>query len=314
MKKIIRTILACALVATVFGTLLAGCSSSPSSSASSQASSAASSSSAPDSSKPDAAAEKVVLAVSFGTSYDSSRDKTIGAIEKALQEAFPDYEVRRAFTSQTIIDILAEDGLEIDNVTQAMDRLVDDGVKEVIVQPTHVMNGAEYDDTIAEITPYADKFDSFKVGEPLLISDEDFTKVADVLVADTAEYNNEGTAIVFMGHGTHHEANATYAKMQQVFADGGHDNYFVGTVEADPTLEDVMALIEPTGATKVVLLPLMVVAGDHATNDMAGDEEDSWKTILTGAGYEVEAVLKGMGEYPGIQDIYVEHAKAAKAL
>lgn len=260
-----------------------------------------------------AAPEKVVLAVSFGTSFDDSREVTIGAIEKALEAAFPDYEVRRAFTSQIIIDILAERDIVIDDVKQAMDRLVADGVKEVIIQPTHVMSGFEYDDVIAEITPYAEQFDVFTISNPLLISDEDYAEVASVIVEETASYNVEGTAIVFMGHGTEHEANATYAKLQTVLADAGHANHFIGTVEAEPTLEEVMELVEASGAKKVVLLPLMVVAGDHANNDMAGDEEDSWKSAFEAAGYEVEPVLKGLGQYPGIQAIYVKHAQEAAA-
>lgn len=253
--------------------------------------------------------DKVMLVVSFGTSYNDNRDLSIGGVEKALQEAYPDYEIRRAFTSQIIIDILAErDGLEIDNVTEAMDRLTADGVKEVVIQPTHVMSGFEYDDVVAEVTPYADKFESFKIGTPLLTSDADYDEVVSVTTEETKAYDADGTAIVFMGHGTEHEANATYAKLQQNVTDAGHDNYFIGTVEAEPSLEDVIALVKNSGAAKVVLLPFMIVAGDHANNDMAGDEEDSWKSALEAEGYEVECVLKGLGQYKGIQEIIVKHA------
>lgn len=259
-------------------------------------------------------ASKVLLVVSFGTSYNDSRDITIGAIETRLQEAYADYEVRRAFTSQIIIDILAErDKLEIDNVTEAMDRLVADGVKEVVIQPTHVMNGFEYEDVVAEVNAYADKFDSLTIGEPLLISDDDYAQVVASLAAETESYNAEGTAIVYMGHGTHHEANATYAKLQEALVNAGHTNIFIGTVEGSPTLDDVKAQIAASGATKVVLLPLMIVAGDHATNDMAGDEAESWKSVLTAEGYEVECVLKGLGEYAGIQELFVQHTAAAMA-
>lgn len=256
-------------------------------------------------------AKPVLLVVSFGTSYDSL-DASIGAVEAALQDANPDYEVRRAFTSQIIIDILAERGQEIDNVIQAMDRLIADGVKEVIIQPTHVMNGFEYDDVMAEISAYADRFDSMKVGRALLATDDDYTKVIASIVEETAVYNDGETAIVFMGHGTHHEANAVYANLQNRFIDAGYANYFVGTVEAEPTLEQVMTLVENSDAEKVVLLPLMIVAGDHATNDMAGDEEDTWKSAFISAGYEVECVMKGLGEYVGIQQMLVEHAAAAE--
>lgn len=258
------------------------------------------------------AAKPVLLVVSFGTSYNDSRDITIGAIENALQSAYPAYEVRRAFTSQIIIDKLKErDNLEIDNVTEAMDRLVADGVKEVVIQPTHVMSGYEYDDVVAEVTPYKDKFTSFKIGEPLLISDADYDNVVAAVTAKTAAYDADGTAIVFMGHGTEHNANATYAKLQQKLIAAGRENYFIGTVEAEPAVEEVLALVQASGAKKVVLLPLMIVAGDHANNDMAGDEEDSWKTIFTAAGFEVECVLEGLGQDPAIQQMFVEHAGAA---
>ena len=259
-------------------------------------------------------AKPVLLAVSFGSSYNETRDVTIGAVEAALQAAYPEYEVRRAFTSQIVIDILEErEKLEIDNVTEAMDRLVADGVKEVVIQPTHVMPGFEYDDVMAEIASYADKFDSMKVGDPLLTSDKDYDAVVTSLVAETAEYNVEGTAVVFMGHGTHHEANSTYARLEKRLHAAGYTNYFVGTVEGAPLIDDVIESVKATDAKKVVLLPLMIVAGDHANNDMAGDEEDSWKTAFTNAGYEVECVLKGLGQYEGVQNLLVAHAGNAIA-
>ena len=254
----------------------------------------------------------VLLAVSFGSSYNETREANIGAIEADLQAAYPEYEVRRAFTSQIVIDILEErEGMEIDNVTEAMDRLVADGVKEVVVQPTHVMPGFEYDDVMAEIADYADKFDSMKVGNALLTTDEDYDAVVATLLEETAEYNNEGTAVVFMGHGTHHEANETYTRLQKRLHAAGATNYFIGTVEGAPLVDEVLTAVQATDATKVVLLPLMIVAGDHANNDMAGDEEDSWKTVFTDAGYEVECVLKGLGEYAGIRALQVKHAGEA---
>lgn len=256
--------------------------------------------------------KKAILVVSFGTSYNETRAVTIEAIEGAVTKAFPDYEVRRAFTSQIIIDKLEErDGLEIDNVKEAMERLIADGVGTLVVQPTHVMNGFEYDEMKEAIAPYEDSFKNISYGLPLLISDEDYAEVVSILADETAEYNTDDTAIVFMGHGTEHEANSTYAKLQQKFDDAGYTNYFIGTVEAEPTLEDVVAAVEKTGAKKVVLLPLMIVAGDHANNDMAGDEEGSWKTEFKAAGYEVEPVLKGLGQYEGIQKMFVEHVQAA---
>lgn len=250
----------------------------------------------------------VILAVSFGTSYNDNRDLSIGGVEKALQTAYPDYEVRRAFTSQIIIDVLKDrDNIVIDNVTEAMERLVADGVKNVIIQPTHVMSGFEYDDVVTEVNKYADKFDSFKIGKTLLTEDADYTKLVDILTQDTASYNADGTAIAFMGHGTEHEANATYGKLQDAFKAAGKTNYFVGTVEGTPTLEDVLAETKAGGYSKVVLLPLMIVAGDHANNDMAGDEEDSWKSAFEAEGFEVECVLKGLGQYAGVQQMIVDH-------
>ena len=266
---------------------------------------------APETEAP-AETKPVLLAVSFGSSYNETRDVTIGAVEAALQAAYPEYEVRRAFTSQIVIDILEErEKMEIDNVIEAMDRLVADGVKEVVVQPTHVMPGFEYDDVMAEIADYADKFDSMKVGDPLLASDDDYDALVASLLEETAEYNAEGTAIVFMGHGTHHEANETYSRLQKRLNAAGAANYFIGTVEAEPSLDTVLAAVQETEATKVVLLPLMIVAGDHANNDMAGDEEDSWKTAFANAGYEVECVLKGLGQYEGVQNILIAHAGKA---
>lgn len=254
----------------------------------------------------------VILTVSFGTSYNDSREKTIGAVEKSIADANPDYEVRRAFTAQTVIDILKErDNIETDNVEEAFERLVSDGVKTLVVQPTHVMNGYEYDDLIAVVDSYRDKFDKVSVGAPLLTSDEDYSRVADALMEDTSAYNNAETAIVFMGHGTEHSANATYAKLQTTFDSKNASNYFVGTVEATPSLDDIVAAVKAGGYKKVVLQPLMVVAGDHANNDMAGDEEDSWKTVLTNEGFEVECVLKGLGEIESVQNVYDEHVKNA---
>lgn len=267
---------------------------------------------APDNSDTPEEAKPVLLVVSFGSSYNETRDLTIGAIEEALQAAYTDYEVRRAFTAQTIIDILKDrEGLEIDNVTQAMSRMIMDGVKEVVIQPTHVMPGAEYDDMMAEIAVFADQFDRFKVGEPLLTEAADYDALIASLIEETAEYNAEGTAIVYMGHGTHHEANSTYATLQEKLIEAGHTNYFIGTVEASPSLDDVLALVKDSGAKKVVLLPLMIVAGDHANNDMAGDEEDSWKTAFVNAGFEVECVLKGLGQYAGVREMIIQHAADA---
>ncbi len=267
----------------------------------------------------EAAAEEVeydpdtaILVVSFGTSYNDSREATIGATEQAIQAAFPQYEVRRAFTSQIIIDKLAErDGLEIDNVTQALDRAAADGIKNLIVQPTHLMNGYEYTDLKEELANYEDTFDQIVLGEPLLTADADYEAVIAAITADTASYDDGQTAIVFMGHGTEADSNGVYTKMQEMLTADGFDNYYIGTVESTPSLDDIITALDGKDYTRVVLEPLMVVAGDHANNDMAGDEEDSWKTILTGEGYDVECILEGLGQKPGVQAVYVDHVKAA---
>ena len=256
--------------------------------------------------------DQAILVVSFGTSYNESRDITIGAIEGAIEEAFPEYDVRRAFTSQIIIDKLEErDGLEIDNVEEALDRAVEDGVKTLVVQPTHLMDGLEYNDVVDEIAEYADQFEKVVIGEPLLTSDEDFKNVAKAITEATAEYDDGESAICFMGHGTEAESNEIYAKLQNVLTEEGYKNYFIGTVEAEPTLEDVLNQVKEGGYKKVVLEPLMVVAGDHANNDMAGDEEGSWKTEFETAGYEVECLVKGLGELESVQQIYVDHTQSA---
>lgn len=259
-------------------------------------------------------ADTAILVVSFGTSYNESRDLTIGAIEKAIAAAYPQYEVRRAFTSQIIIDKLKErDGLEIDNVDEALTRAAADGIRNLIVQPTHLMNGFEYTDLKEALDEYSDQFDQIVLGEPLLTSDEDFEAVI-TAVTDASSSNDDGnTALVFMGHGTEAESNAVYTALQEKLSADGFGNYYIGTVEADPTVEDIVAAIQDKGYTRVVLQPLMIVAGDHANNDMAGDEDDSWKNVFKSNGYEVECVLEGLGQNEAVQQIFVDHVAAAIA-
>ena len=261
----------------------------------------------------DGIGEKELLVVSFGTSYNDSRRLTIGAIEKKLAEEFPDYSVRRAFTSQIIIDhVQSRDKVKIDNVKEALDRAVANNVKTLVVQPTHLMkDGLEYTDLVNEIADYADAFEHLEIAEPLLTEDGDFEAVATAITEATAQYDDGETAICFMGHGTEADSNAVYAKLQEMITADGFDNYYIGTVEATPSLDDIIAALDGKDYTRVVLEPLMVVAGDHANNDMAGDEDDSWKTILTGKGYEVECILEGLGQKPAIQSLYVDHVKAA---
>ncbi len=256
--------------------------------------------------------ENELLVVSFGTSYNDNRRLTIGAIEKAMEDAFPQWSIRRGFTSQIIIDhVLRRDGIAIDNVGEALDRAVENGVKNLVIQPTHLMNGFEYKDLAEEAAQYADAFEAIAIGEPLLTSDEDFAAVAKAVVEATAEYDDGSTAIVLMGHGTEAESNGVYAKMQKVLTDAGNINYFVGTVEAEPSLDDVLAVVKAGEYSRVVLRPLMVVAGDHASNDMAGDDEDSWKSAFEGAGYDVVCLVNGLGEMEAVRQLFVQHAQAA---
>lgn len=256
--------------------------------------------------------ENELLVVSFGTSFNDSRRLTIGAIENALEEAFPEYSVRRGFTSNIIIDhVNRRDGLLIDDVDAALQRAVDNEVKNLIVQPTHLMNGFEYYELYDKIAEYSDAFDRVIIGEPLLSSDDDLKAVVKAVTDWTADYDDGETAVCLMGHGTEAGSNAVYQKMQDMLTSEGFGSYFVGTVEATPTVEDVLAKVKEGGYKRVVLAPLMVVAGDHANNDMAGDDESSWKSIFLAEGFEVECFLRGLGENEDIRQLYVEHVRAA---
>lgn len=252
--------------------------------------------------------KKVILVVSFGTSYNDTRALTIDAIETAIANAYPEYEVHRAFTSQIIIDKLKErDGLEIKNVEEAMQQLVADGVGTLVVQPTHIMNGYEFNEMMADIEPYVNNFTSISYGAPLLSATEDYLTLINAFKTQIAPALADNTALLLMGHGTHHFANATYAALDYMFKEQGMKNVFVGTVEGYPDLDTIMPYLKAGGYTKVILQPLMVVAGDHASNDMAGDEKDSWKTTLKAEGFEVECILRGLGEFTSIHDMYITH-------
>ena len=253
-----------------------------------------------------------LLVLSFGTSYNDNRRLTIGAIEGDLEKAFPDFSVRRGFTANIIIDhVQRRDNILIDDVDAALERAVNNGVKNLVVQPTHLMHGLEYDELVKEVGNYSDAFDQVVFGEPLLNSDDDFVRVEKAITEWTASYDDGETAICFMGHGTEADSNEVYQKMQDLLTKDGYTNYFVGTVEAQPSLDDVLAKVQAGDYKRVVLEPLMVVAGDHANNDMAGDEDGSWKKTFEDAGYEVECLLRGLGENEDIRAIYVDHAKAA---
>ena len=275
-----------------------------------------------------------LLVVSFGTSFNDSRVKDIKGIEDALQAAYPDWSVRRAFTAQIIINhVQARDGEKIDNMEQALERAVANGVKNLVVQPTHLMHGAEYDEMMEMVDSYRDKFESVAVAEPLLgevgsdatVINADKEAVAKAITAEavkTAGFDSldaaaeDGTAFVFMGHGTSHTAKVSYTQMQSQMNALGYKNVFIGTVEGEPeetACENVIEAVKAAGYTKVILRPLMVVAGDHANNDMAGDDEDSWKSQFEASGEfdSVECQIAGLGEVADIQQLYVAHTKAA---
>lgn len=255
--------------------------------------------------------KKAVLAVSFGTSYEASRKAAIESIEAALAEAFPDAKLYRAWTSKMIIRKLKDrDGLSIDTVSEAMERMISDGITDVIVQPTHVMNGIENDTMIAEVQKYADSFASVRIGTPLLTSEADCKEAAEIIRQEFSELG-ERDALVLMGHGSDHYANTVYAALNYRFRDMGCPHIFLGTVEAYPDLDSILRGVRASGAERVVLAPFMIVAGDHATNDLAGDDADSWLSRFKAEGFQTEVRLKGLGEYPAIREMIVRHAKEA---
>lgn len=256
---------------------------------------------------------KALLVVSFGTSYPETRAKTIEKLEAVLQAAFPERKLYRAWTSKMIIARVGrEQDLQVDTVAEALARMQADGIEDVLVQPTHILPGVENDLMLEELRAQAGNFAQLSVGQPLLADVEDMFKTIDI-VADELD-GEPDKALVLMGHGTSHQVNPIYAALDYMFKDVGHSNIFVGTVEAYPALDNVLSLLAKTPYRRVRLAPLMIVAGDHATNDMAGDEPDSWKCRLQEAGYQVDCVLRGLGEMDGIADIFVQHAEAAQPL
>ena len=280
----------------------------------------------------DGIGENELLVVSFGTSYNDSRVNDIKSIEDALQEAYPDWSVRRAFTAQIIINhIQARDGEKIDNMTQALERAVANGVKNLVVQPTHLMHGAEYDEMCAAIDDYRDNFDAVSIAEPLLgevgsdatVINADKEAVARAVTAaaveasgfDSLEAAKEaGAAFVLLGHGTAHVARVSYSQMSTQMQQLGYENVFIGTVEGEPeetACESVIEEVRAAGYTTVILRPLMVVAGDHANNDMAGSDDDSWKPMFEDAGFTVDCQIAGLGGIADIQALYIAHTQAA---
>lgn len=253
--------------------------------------------------------KKAILAVSFGTSHNDTREVTIDAIEKDMQDAFPDYPLYRAWTSKMIIKKLKNrDGVHVNTVKEAMEQMRADGITDVLVQPTHVINGIENDLMKEDALSYQEDFHSISFGDPLLTSEQDSLDVIQS-IADEFSHLQEQEVLVLMGHGTTHYANAIYAALDYTFKDKGHKNIFLGTVEAYPTMESLLKMVNAYQPSKVVLAPFMIVAGDHAKNDMAGDDPESWYSQFKAAGYEVETVIKGLGEYPGIRKILVEHLR-----
>lgn len=254
--------------------------------------------------------QKAILVVSFGTSYEDTRKKTIERIESELGEAFPEYAIYQAWTSGMIrAKLLKRDGIRIYNVQEAMEAMAADGVQEVVVQPTHVINGIENDQMKEDLVAYAPRFRKIGVGTPLLTTAADSRCVINAIVKELHPAADE--ALVLMGHGTEHYADAVYAALDYQFKDLDHANIFMGTVEGYPTLDSVKRMVERAGYRRVVLAPFMIVAGDHANNDLAGDEADSWKSVFEAAGFSVRCVLKGLGEYADIRKLLLSHAAKA---
>ena len=254
--------------------------------------------------------KKAILAVSFGTSHEDTRKVTIDAIEDSMRDAFPDYPVYRAWTSKMIIRKLKNrDNIIVPTVREAMEQMISDGITDVLVQPTPVINGIENDLMKEDALSYRDSFHSISFGDPLLTTEEDSHKV---IAAIAEEFSNitKKQALVFMGHGTTHFANSIYAALDYTFKDKGYHNFFLGTVEAYPSMESLKKMVKAYQPEEVVLAPFMIVAGDHAKNDMAGDDPESWYSQFKDEGYEVKAVLKGLGEYKGIRRLFIDHIRA----
>jgi sirohydrochlorin cobaltochelatase len=255
--------------------------------------------------------KKAILVVSFGTSRAETRKVTIEACEEKIRKNFPDYEIRRAFTSETIIKILKKrDHLEIDTPEEALQKLRENGYTEVIVQPLHIIPGFEFHDIVRTVKSYSASFEHLSLGLPLLSSSDDYIASVEALKGQFPE-RQAREAIVLMGHGTRHPANAAYAALERMFEERGCPDVLVGTVDAYPSLDDVIRRVRARGFEAVVLMPFLLVAGVHALHDMTSDEANSWKSRLTQAGFMVRTVLRGLGENPGIQDLYLQHVREA---
>lgn len=255
--------------------------------------------------------KKAILVVSFGTSHNDTREKTIDQIEQDINNCYPEYRVYRAYTSKMIIKILIHrDNIHVFTVSEAMVQMKLDGMEEIIVQPTHVLNGIENDNMIADVINHKDDFKTIKFGTPLLHSTDDYMRVVETL-AKELPVNEKNQALIFMGHGTEHYTNTSYTALDYMFKARGYDNVYVATVEAYPEITDIMKQLKGKKYNKVLVTPFMIVSGEHAKNDMAGEEENSWKFQLEKEGFDVSCILKGLGEYKEIRSIFIDHIKMA---
>lgn len=255
--------------------------------------------------------QKAILVVSFGTTFHKTREKTIDRIEKEIQEAYPEYQIYRAWTSKMILaKLLRRDGIRIPTVTEAVETMLADGITELVVQPTHIINGVENDQMKQDVQQYVHRFEKVIFGAPLLTSTRDNEEAIRAVMAEFSDLK-ETEGLVFMGHGTTHYANTVYAALDYTFKDLGYPHVFLGTVEAYPSLETLLKQVVSFSPEKVVLAPFMVVAGDHAIHDMSSEDEDSWRSQFVRAGFSVKCVMKGLGEYPGIRRMYIRHIQEA---
>ncbi|MEG1362517.1 MAG: sirohydrochlorin cobaltochelatase [Lachnospiraceae bacterium] len=259
---------------------------------------------------------KAILMVSFGTSYESTREKTIGKMGEAFRQAFPDRTLYQAYTSERILAIIKKrDGILIDTIEEALLRMIRDGVNDLLVQPTHILNGIENDSMKEIVNGYKEAFQEIRLGAPLLNSSRDYSQVIDAIAETFTEYNlGREDAVVLMGHGTEHYSNAAYGALDYVLKEKGLDSVYVATVEAYPTIEEAIGLMRQKNYKKVLLLPFMIVAGEHANKDMVGPGEESFRSVLKKEGYEVEYRLRGLGEYEKIRELFIQHANNSRPL
>ena len=258
--------------------------------------------------------DKAILVVSFGTSYEASRKATIEKIEQDIRNAFQDHRIYRAWTSKFIISILKKrDNYTVPTVKEALEQMITDGIREVVVQPTHILDGIENNIMKEEVLSYKESFDKIAFGTPLLADSKDESQAINAVTTEFSDLK-ETEALVFMGHGTTHQVNTVYAGLDQKFKESAHANVFIGTVEVDPTIHDLVKEVTSFQPSKIYVTPFMIVAGDHARNDLAGAEADSWDSILKADGFETEVIMKGLGEIDAIAEMFVKHLKKAESL